>query len=104
VSVLVSNPPYVAEAEVADLPAEVVAWEPYRALVSGPTGLEAIAAVVRGAREWLRTPGVLVCELAPHQASDALVLARGAGFSDVAVRPDLAGRDRVLVARAGGGG
>ena len=40
--VVVSNPPYVAEHEVADLPADVADWEPRRALVSGPSGLEAI--------------------------------------------------------------
>ena len=39
---VVSNPPYVAEHEVAELPDEVAAYEPRRALVSGPSGTEAI--------------------------------------------------------------
>ena len=100
VRVIVSNPPYVSEPEVASLPPEVAGWEPYHALVSGPTGLEALAAVVAGAPEWLdRGGGALVCELAPHQASDVVALARAAGFDDVDVRPDLTGRERVLVAR-----
>jgi hypothetical protein len=42
-------------------------------------------------------------ELAPQQAGAAVALAREAGFADVSVRPDLAGRDRVLVARLGTG-
>ena len=46
---VVSNPPYVAEHEVADLPADVADWEPRQALVSGPTGLEAIEAILAGA-------------------------------------------------------
>jgi release factor glutamine methyltransferase len=105
VRVIVSNPPYVSEAEAVALPPEVLEWEPYDALVSGPTGLEAIGVVVVGAREWLDPRGgVLVCELAPHQAADAAELAREAGFADVEVRPDLAHRDRVLVARTGRAG
>jgi len=96
---VVSNPPYVAAREVVDLPREVADHEPRDALVSGPTGLEAITAVVRDAPAWLEPGGVLVCELAPHQAGAAIERARAAGFAEVVVRPDRAGRDRVLVAR-----
>jgi release factor glutamine methyltransferase len=99
VRVLVSNPPYVAEHEVSSLPATVVDWEPFGALVSGPTGLEAIEEIVAGAPAWLTDDAALVCELAPHQATAAADLARAAGFAEVAVSADLAGRDRVLVAR-----
>lgn len=98
-ALVVSNPPYVAAHEVPDLPVEVREHEPVHALVSGPTGLEALEAVIRGAGEWLAVPGSLVVEHAPHQAEDVLHLARDAGFDDVAVRPDLAGRPRALVAR-----
>jgi release factor glutamine methyltransferase len=99
VDLVVANPPYVGEAET--LPAEVADWEPAAALVAGPTGLEAVAAVVAGAPAWLRRPGVLVVEIAPHQATDAAVLARAAGFASVEVRPDLTGRPRALVGRVG---
>ncbi len=101
--VIVSNPPYVAEHEVADLPRDVAEWEPRSALVSGPTGLEAIEEIVTGAPSWLDAAGgALVVELAPHQATAALDLARAAGFGEVHVGRDLAGRDRVLVARLPG--
>ena len=60
-----SNPPYVAEHEVPDLPRAVVDWEPRLALVSGPTGLEAIEAIVAEAPHWLEPAGALVVELAP---------------------------------------
>lgn len=98
---IVTNPPYVAQHELDDLLPEVVAYEPIAALSSGPTGFEAIDIVVRGAPEWLEPGGVLVCELAPHQARTAIECARAAGFADAEVRPDLVGRDRVLVARLG---
>jgi release factor glutamine methyltransferase len=99
VRVLVTNPPYVAEHEVASLPSTVIDWEPYGALVSGPSGLEAIEEIVATAPAWLADDAVLVCELAPHQAGTAVGLARAANFAEVEVKADLTGRDRVLVAR-----
>lgn len=99
VHLVVSNPPYVARAEVADLAPEVARWEPLDALVGGATGLEQVEAVVVGAPGWLARPGVLVVEIAPHQAAAAMGLAFEAGFVDVDVRPDLAGRLRALVGR-----
>lgn len=99
VDLVVSNPPYVAEAEVAELPAEVADWEPRGALVSGPTGLEDVEAIVAAAPVWLAPGGVLVLELAPHQAEAAVARARAAGFASVEVHPDLTGRERALVAR-----
>ena len=99
---VVSNPPYVAEHEVADLPADVADWEPRLALVSGPSGLEAIEAIVAEAPPWLDPGGsALVVEVAPHQADAAARAAKTAGFGDVRIVRDLADRDRVLVARVG---
>ncbi len=99
VLVIVSNPPYVAEHEVASLPREVADHEPRVALVSGPSGLEAIEAIIHGAAPWLVPGGSLVVELAPHQAEPARALARAAGFVDVHLEPDPQGLPRVLVAR-----
>jgi release factor glutamine methyltransferase len=95
---VIANPPYVAEHEVADLDPAVARWEPRLALVPGPTGLEAIEEIVLGAPAWLDEAGVLVVETAPWQAADAVALAGAAGFSRAEVRPDLAGRPRTLVA------
>jgi release factor glutamine methyltransferase len=99
VSLAVANPPYVAEGELGELPLEVSAWEPQQALISGPSGLEAIEEIVSQAPPWLAPRAALVVEIAPHQAEAALALALRAGFGEVLVRRDLAGRDRVLVAR-----
>lgn len=99
VDLVVSNPPYVSEAELAELASEVRDWEPLSALVPGPSGLEAVTEVIEGAPSWLRPGGALVCELAPRQARVAAALALASGFATVEVRPDLAGRDRALVAR-----
>jgi release factor glutamine methyltransferase len=98
--VIVAKPPYVGADEV--LPAEVADWEPAGALVAGPTGLEAVADILAGAPAWLRRPGAVVVEIAPHQAGIAVELAEAAGFDEVVVRPDLAGRARALVGRVVG--
>jgi release factor glutamine methyltransferase len=99
VGLAVSNPPYVSSGEMASLPAVVAEWEPATALEAGPTGLEDLSVIVAGAPAWLSRPGTLVVELAPHQVPSVTALAHAAGFASVEVRPDLAGRDRVLVAR-----
>jgi release factor glutamine methyltransferase len=103
VQLAVANPPYVSESEVPDLPPEVAHWEPRQALVAGPTGLEDVEAIVSAAPAWLARPGALVVELAPRQAEAAVVLAFAAGFTEVEIRPDLAGRPRALYARVGFG-
>lgn len=100
VDLVVSNPPYVGAAE--SLPAEVAEWEPPEALIAGPTGLEDVERIVGEAPVWLRRPGAVVIEIAPHQAEAAAGLARRAGFDDVDVRPDLSGRLRALVGRRAG--
>jgi release factor glutamine methyltransferase len=95
----VANPPYLAGGELAGLDREVADWEPVDALVSGPTGLEAFEAIIAEAPEWLDPGGTLVLELAPDQVDAVTALALAASFRQVEVHRDLAGRDRVLVAR-----
>ena len=96
--VIVSNPPYVTEAEFAGLPPEVRDHEPVGALVAGPTGRESLDHLVAGGLDWLEPGGALVLELAPGQAAPLRAAAEAAGYETVAVHGDLAGRDRVLVA------
>lgn len=97
IGLVVSNPPYVAAGE--QLPTEVRDYEPHGALVSGPSGLEALTMLIKQAGEWLARPGALVCEIAPHQAEHLIELAHRCGYTEVEVRPDLAARPRVLIAR-----
>jgi len=100
---VVSNPPYVAEDELADLDAGVRQWEPESALVAragfaGVGGMADIEVVVAGAADWLRPGGALVVEIAPHQAGAATAASRKAGFRQIRTEPDLTGRTRMLVA------
>lgn len=99
VHLVVSNPPYVGQQEVADLPPEVARFEPLGALVGGSTGFEQVEAIVAAGPQWLARPGALVVEIAPHQAGRAVTTAFESGFAEAYVRPDLSGRLRALVAR-----
>jgi release factor glutamine methyltransferase len=95
VDVVVANPPYVAADD--PLPEEVSRWEPRAALISGPTGLEAIERILTDAPEWLRPSGGVVLEIGATQGEHALELA-AQFFATAEVRTDLVGRPRVLVA------
>jgi release factor glutamine methyltransferase len=103
VDLVVSNPPYVSEAEWAGLEAEV-RLEPRAALVAGVAsdgtpGLADVETVLSQAWHWLRRLGAVVVEIAPHQAEAATSLASGIGYAETRVEQDLAGRPRALVAR-----
>jgi release factor glutamine methyltransferase len=98
---VVSNPPYVTDAEFAQLPDEIARYEPHRALVAGPRGTEALEHLLTVAPRWLGERATMVCEIAPHQADPVRDLARSMRYSEVEVRPDLTGRPRALVARVG---
>lgn len=102
VGVVVSNPPYVSASEWEELDPVIRDHEPYRALVSGETGLEVLDLLVCEAPRWLAPNAALVLELAPAQADVMADRALAAGFAEVEVLPDLSGRARVLVARRAG--
>jgi release factor glutamine methyltransferase len=95
VDLIVSNPPYLTEAEYDDLPTEV-RLDPYAALVGGT---DVHARLARDARCWLRPGGRMVVEIGEAQAEDVRALLEDAGFEDVSVRQDLNGLDRVVTAR-----
>ncbi len=98
-ALLVSNPPYLDPEAYDDLPAEVRA-DPYEALVGGTDVHRRLAGA---AVAWLAPGGWLALEIGDAQAGEVrdLILAALPG-ARVEVRPDLAGRDRVLLARAPG--
>jgi len=92
---VVSNPPYVAAEELAQLMPDVRDWEPHVALV-GEGVTEAVAAEARAV---LRPGGWLVLEVGDGQAPGAAAALSALGYRDVLVTPDLARRERVVEAR-----
>jgi release factor glutamine methyltransferase len=106
VDVVVSNPPYIPTADVAALPPEVADFEPPIALDGGDDGLTFARRIMVDAREWLAPGGLLLMELDTGRCAEAAREATALGYEEVNVRPDLTGRDRIIIARRskGGGG
>lgn len=100
--VIVANPPYVGEDELATLD-PVLRHEPHDALVSpdahGVVGFEDLSIIVREARAWLRPGGSLVVEHGESQGAALVSLARAHGYAQVRDLDDLSGRPRKFVAR-----
>jgi release factor glutamine methyltransferase len=99
-SLVVSNPPYVSEAEWVALEPEVRDHEPRSALVPGATGLEGYRRLLPAAFRLLVPGGSLVLELGWRSAAPVRALAAEAGFSAIHVQDDARGVPRVLLARA----
>jgi release factor glutamine methyltransferase len=100
--VIVANPPYVMESERAALMPEVRDHEPEGALFGGADGLAVIRELVSGASSHLHAGGLLALEVGPTQAKAVAELMGGAGLVGARVVPDLAGRDRLVLARRNG--
>lgn len=97
VDLIVSNPPYVTEAEYADLPEEVRA-EPLEALVGGT---EVHRRLAKEGPAWLRQGGWLLMEIGAAQADEVEAIV-SEGFGEVEVLPDLAGKPRIVRGRRRG--
>jgi release factor glutamine methyltransferase len=98
-TLIVSNPPYIAEKELAALMPEVSRYEPREALVSGPTGLEFIQRLARESVGVLKPGGMLAFEIGHGQAEGASRCLVDNGFALEAIRKDFGGIDRVVVGR-----
>lgn len=98
--VIVSNPPYISEAEGPGLPASVREWEPELALFSPGDGLSLTRDLIAQAPEILSPHGILALEVATLRSrAVAEMVAIDGRYVDVEVLPDLTGRDRFVFAR-----
>jgi release factor glutamine methyltransferase len=99
-NIVASNPPYVSQAELAQLSKSVKDFEPHSALVAGPRGIEVIERLIPQAAERLNTSGWLLMEISPmiEPAARALVADEKRLSLETTIK-DLAGQPRVLSAR-----
>lgn len=95
--VVISNPPYIAEDEIAGLEPEVRNYEPHRALSGGEDGLDAYRVLMPRIAGSLKADGVALIELGAHQCKAVSQLAAGAGLQVRLACADLAGIERALV-------
>ena len=95
---IVSNPPYIALAEMGDLAPEVREWEPHLALTDGADGLSAYRHIAAGVADHLTPGGHVLVEIGHRQGRDVQAIFRAAGAGTRLIA-DLDGRDRVVLAR-----
>ena len=94
---ILSNPPYVATADLEAAMPEVREHEPRLALEGGPDGLACRRRLVAGGASWLRPGGWLVVEIGAGQCGAVEGLAEAAGtYRAIEVVPDYQGIDRVV--------
>lgn len=96
---VVSNPPYIADADLDSLAPEVREHEPRLALSGGPSGLEVIERLIPQASASLEASGLLLLEIGQGQDGAVGEIVEAKGFRLSRIAPDLAGIPRVVVAR-----
>lgn len=94
---IVSNPPYIKTAEIAELMPEVAEFEPIEALDGKEDGLYFYREIIEKCVDYLTDEGYLLFEIGYDQADDVSAMLKNAGFLDVRVQKDLAGNDRVVM-------
>jgi len=98
--VLVSNPPYIPDAEWGEVARNVRDYEPEGALRGGPDGLRFVGPLIDRAPSALVEGGALAIEIASSSADEALARARAnPRLGDAHVLDDFEGLARVLAAR-----
>ena len=96
IDIVVSNPPYVTDDELAETERDVHAFEPEHALLGGQDGLHAYRALLDSIRDRMSAECALLVEVDPRRAAAVLDLMQAAfPGSSTAIHADLAGRERV---------
>ena len=94
--VVISNPPYIKQADIATLMPEVRDYEPHSALDGGEDGLNDYRAILADAPRLLAPHGIVICELGAGQAGDVQAIGEAAGLRHHETRNDLGGIARAI--------
>ena len=97
--VVISNPPYIANAEIAKLEPEVRQYDPLRALAGGTDGLDCYRSIAKLLPLFLTRQGKVFLEIGYDQAETVKGILAAGGFRVLQVVPDLAGHSRCVVAQ-----
>ncbi len=96
---VLSNPPYIPESDIAGLAVDVRDHDPRMALTPGGDGLDPYRAILAAMPGWLKMGGCIGFEFGIEQAAPVTMLMRQAGLSDVQILRDLAGIERAAFGR-----
>lgn len=95
--VIVSNPPYISQAEYAELNPRVRLYEPSNALLAGEDGLDFYRILLKQAAAHLNSGALLALEHGANQQKELILMAKELGWENPEAYKDLCGRDRYLL-------
>lgn len=96
---ILSNPPYISQAEMQTLMPEVKDHDPHLALYGGIDGLDFYKKITANAPAHLNPDGILMMEIGAGQAYDVSTLLKENDFTDIQIIQDLNGLDRIVTGR-----
>lgn len=96
---LISNPPYIPTEDIGKLMEEVCFHDPVLALDGREDGLYFYRRITEQAGKYLKPGGWLMYEIGCEQGTDVSAIMQGEGFTEVTVKKDLAGLDRVVIGK-----
>lgn len=96
--VIVSNPPYIPQKDIAGLEDDVKAYEPVSALTDGGDGLSYYRRLLGEGRAYLKENGFIALEIGIYQSKAVKRMAEENGWKNIKVIKDYAGIDRVVLA------
>jgi release factor glutamine methyltransferase len=94
--IIVSNPPYIPDAEIDLLEPEVAKWEPRLALAGGPDGLDCYRTIIPLAATLLKSGGMIVFEVGAGQSQDVANMGMAQGLGLLKIHKDLSGIERCV--------
>jgi release factor glutamine methyltransferase len=96
---IISNPPYIAYNEQSDMALSTRLFEPSLALYAKDDGFASYIAIINSASSYLKDGGKIFFEIGYKQGSKVVEILKNCGFVDIVTKRDLAGHDRVIIAR-----
>lgn len=98
---VLANPPYITQKDMATLAPEVKDFEPEEALYGGTDGLDIIRRILDTAHEYLAANGLLLIEIGYDQSGAAIALTQSSGeYEQIEILKDYGGIGRILKARS----
>lgn len=97
--IIISNPPYIRTSIIEELEEEVKCHDPFIALDGKEDGLYFYRRIIDESRNYLKAGGWLLFEIGHDQREDVAKLFEEAGYTEISAKKDLAGLDRVVMAR-----
>lgn len=95
---IVSNPPYIPQKDIATLEDDVKEYEPVSALTDGGDGLSYYRRLLSEGKAYIKENGFIALEIGIYQSEDVKQIAMDNGWKNIKIIKDYAGIDRVVLA------